>query len=88
MPAHRTPEALPNVPPSGSGEVVTVVAVQTLGGPNHKLQSAGLLLRMVDSTRVVTLNYKMAQFEGCPFGRALKSPVRVDIQLRGKVFLN
>jgi len=88
MPSHRTQGALPNVPLSGSGEVVTALALRTLRRPNHKLESTGLLLRMVDGTRMVTLNYKMPKFEGCPFGRALKSPVRRDIELRGKVCLN
>jgi len=88
MPAHRSPRALPNVTPSGSGEVVTVVTLRALGTPNHKLQFAGLPLRVVGGTRVVTLNYKKPKFEGCPFGHALKSPVKVDTHSRGKVFLN
>jgi len=66
--------------PSGSGEMVAVVTLRTLGRPNHKLQPAGLPLRVVDGTRVVKLNYKKPRFEGCPFGHALKSPVRVEIQ--------
>ena len=43
MPAHCTPVTLPSVPPSGSGRMVTVVAMRILGTPNHSLQSVGLL---------------------------------------------